>query len=589
MLFYINVTSWHLLESFITESISPHIFYSQRSFGNNLSRYLDVNNELGNFLILSTRDTKSDYSIQIDDSLIDKEELLQIKGYDSLYIYSKTIYFRKGLISVRFSSQELMDSFLAESHILFEVKCVEKYASSFYVSNPKRLPVDASKKLLDNNLLSFSLSDSIMQDNVYDTIKGAILGYIRGVYTTSNSQEQLLRLELNSLKNTFTGLNTHVMMSDKAVSDYESISSRIFSCKTKFFELRNIKTNHFDVLLQLYEEIISLAQMRANEIAEKKSPNLMNIISDLEKNKKDIESQIFRIEIECDISNIQSELQAIKDQERINGLNIGKTRLYFKPGTEEYERKQYLKSRINDFRENNSEYKELLSALSRIDQRITELLGQQGTYDNVIQSIFMRISDIMNDLLKMTSDTEQHNIVDFNDIVLKDDNTLFINSNEYSKAEHEYFHTVLSYLVANNVNEPISDHLILNVIAETAKSYKLLPSSITEDGQYILSCLRNFWLYKNQRSTSFTFPDKMPILQSIMAFYIKPFGYDQIERFMLNKRLTLKSYAFMIWGACLGFAALPKTFTNVIYLNDEITLALDEFLTKIEKQIHITH
>lgn len=40
----------------------------------------------------------------------------------------------------------------------------------------------------------------------------------------------------------------------------------------------------------------------------------------------------------------------------------------------------------------------------------------------------MRISDIMNDLLKMTSDTEQHNIVDFNDIVLKDDNTLFSNT-----------------------------------------------------------------------------------------------------------------------------------------------------------------
>ena len=51
MQYYINVTSWNLLESFVTESLSPFAFYQNRNFGNNLSRYLDKSNEKTNFLI----------------------------------------------------------------------------------------------------------------------------------------------------------------------------------------------------------------------------------------------------------------------------------------------------------------------------------------------------------------------------------------------------------------------------------------------------------------------------------------------------------------------------------------------------------
>ncbi len=51
MIYYINITSWNLLESFVTESISPHAFYSERTFGNNQSRYLDARHELNEFLV----------------------------------------------------------------------------------------------------------------------------------------------------------------------------------------------------------------------------------------------------------------------------------------------------------------------------------------------------------------------------------------------------------------------------------------------------------------------------------------------------------------------------------------------------------
>jgi hypothetical protein len=61
MFYYISTNSWNLLESFVSESISPFSFYQVRGYGNNLSRYLDGTNERANYLILSTKEINGDY------------------------------------------------------------------------------------------------------------------------------------------------------------------------------------------------------------------------------------------------------------------------------------------------------------------------------------------------------------------------------------------------------------------------------------------------------------------------------------------------------------------------------------------------
>lgn len=63
MFYYISINSWNLLESFISESISPFSFYQVRGYGNNLSRYIDGTNERVNYLILSTKEIEGDYII----------------------------------------------------------------------------------------------------------------------------------------------------------------------------------------------------------------------------------------------------------------------------------------------------------------------------------------------------------------------------------------------------------------------------------------------------------------------------------------------------------------------------------------------
>ena len=69
-----------------------------------------------------------------------------------------------------------------------------------------------------------------------------------------------------------------------------------------------------------------------------------------------------------------------------------------------------------------------------------------------------------------------------------------------------------------------------------------------------------------------------------MSFLIKPRGFDQIERFMLNKGFQLKKYAFLLWGVSLGYAAIPKTLTNILNDKSQDTL-LDDFLYEISMDI----
>jgi hypothetical protein len=68
-----------------------------------------------------------------------------------------------------------------------------------------------------------------------------------------------------------------------------------------------------------------------------------------------------------------------------------------------------------------------------------------------------------------------------------------------------------------------------------------------------------------------------------MSFFVKPLGFDQMERYMMIKKYPNKAYAFMLWGAWVGFADMPKTFTNVIYQNNNITLMIENKMGEISR------
>ncbi len=579
MKYYTSINSWNLLESFVTESLSPFTFYKERNFGNNLSRFINTSNEKINFLILSTTDIGGEYTIEIDDSILDKDNIKPIKNLKTTFTYGKTIYYKVGFVKFRFASEDLLDALISESQILFEVKCIEKYKSSFFVKEVKEKKTSVTLQRLGETF-SFERQTFINNDNKFNLIKGAIVGYACGELTTFGLEDQRLIIMIKDIKNSFAGLNTQIMVNDIDVLYPEKFTMKLQECKKLYFDILKEKTNNFDILTQLFCEIKSLVSLRVKELSEYKSDDWKLKYEKMISQKQDLENQIFQIEIDNDILSIKKELQQIKDQERLMGESQGKTRIYFKKGTPEYDNKLKLKEKLETFEETNDYYKSLLVKLDRLNQSIIDSTNGKSQYDNAISALFLRISDIINDLQKKVQIGKTLNEVNLVPINIAADGILILNDLTIEKSEIEFFNTLLKIIINRDTLEPISDFYILSLVERAANEYKFCETATTEKGQILIECLREFWKYKNNLTRSFNIPIDMPVLQSIMSFFLKPFGYDQIERFMMNKKYTKKKYAMMLWAACNGYAALPKTFTAILYQENVYYSEMDNLLQK---------
>ena len=398
MQYYINVTSWNLLESFVTESLSPFAFYKNRNFGNNLSRYWDKSNEKTNFLILSTKDRGGDYVIKIDGTLLDSSCIFPIRKSRTLFIYSKTIFYKKGSVKFRFSSEDLRDSLMAESQILSEVKCVEKYSSDFFVEFVKQ--VDSKEMSKGDNPFSFQQNEFIEQDNIYNKVKGAIVAYVRGVSSSVNGEIQTLTIKTTDLKNDFAGLNTSIMVNECSISNTGNFIHLIRECKELYSKTIKKQTNLFDIIEQQFYEIVKLASKREAEISGFYSQDKKEREKSLLQEKENLENKLFSIESETEIAKLRNELGRIKTEEKERGKMYGKSRKYYEKGTEKYNRKQFLKSEIKKFEEDHEESRNLKNHITDIKQQLANLTNVPITYDAAIGALFVRISDIINDILR---------------------------------------------------------------------------------------------------------------------------------------------------------------------------------------------
>lgn len=580
MKYYISINSWNLLESFVTESLSPFAFYNKRNFGNNLSRFINNSNDKIKFIVLSTVDNGGDYSIIVNDTILDTSSIKPVKGLKTMFVYSKTLYYKKGTVSFRFGSQALLDAFVAESQILFEVKCIDKYKDDFFIKEVKEKKASSTLRRLGESF-SFEQQTLVKNDNQFNIIKGAIVGYARGALTTSDSSDLRLVSMIKDIKNSFAGLNTQIMVNDSEVERPEAYIIKLKECKKSFNEVLHEKTNYFDILTQLFLEVRNLASLRCAELSRYKVDNKERLIDQ----KQDIEYEICKIERTSNISILKAELKQIKDEEKRLGERSGKTRIYFKKDTPKYNRKQELKAILKEFEESNEDYKALLRKLDEINTSIQNANSGKSQYDATLSALFVRISDITNNLQKKFDQGKSLNAVDFSCIEYTQEYGLELREASEDNDELEYFNVLIKTIVSRETLETISEQFILSLIEKSAIAFKSCPSYESEKGKLIMECLRNYWRYKHNQCTGFVIPGDMPVLQSVMSFFLKPFGFDQIERYMMNKKFTKKKYAMMLWAACNGYAALPKTFTSVLYQDEENYMAMDNLLEDIMHQL----
>lgn len=580
MTYWIIIDSWNLMETFTTESISPHSFYMNRSFGNDLTRYISKEGELFNNLILYKKEPKSDYAIEIDSMLID-ESLISEKKKEEAFLYPKTIYFKKGLVRFRFKDEASIKGFIAESRIIIEVKTIEKYSKDFFVGGENAYKVS---RLHKSECLSFELHDYIQIDNYFNSIKGGIISYACGEKTTTSIENQSLFLSLTSLKNLIAGFNTTVMMGEEDNIDYSSYKISLIKVKNDFSKsIFYQNANQFEVLKHILDEIITLSSLRLDVVAHQKTPYYALEIAELEKKKEQYKELLYSLE-DSNIHEIHEELNLIKEQEVRNGEKEGKKRKFFPKGSPEFLRKQELKSLIDRYKENNTEYKNAYKEYKAIESSLANSVVGVTQYDSAISALFSRFSDNINDILKMikTNIGEENNSINILPTIRIQGKTIDVEIDSASKEEKLIYNILLNVILSNPIGKrsTISDSTIIDIVEESGKLFAGYEESKSECGKLILSTLRNYWLYKKQKTDTFIIPEQLPIVQVIMSFLIKPRGFDQIERFMLNRGFQMKKYAYFLWGCLIGYAAIPKTLTKM--LNDESQEAIiDDYLTKV--------
>ena len=467
---------------------------------------------------------------------------------------------------------------------MFEVKCIEKYKSEFIVKTSNALPISTGKIA---NAISFQLQEYVAQDCIYDRLKGMIVAFTRAMAFAKNPQEQKLMCILRDLKNSFAGLNTQVMVSEIAVSNESKYISLIQTAKGIYNGTVKTRTNLFDILMQHFSEIVKLAKARAEEISQNKQANSTDKRDFLITQKDALESKLYSMECHDGISVWIEELNSIKKKERDNGIKNGKKREYFKKGTWEYERKKYLKQEIKKYEDENYEFKSIKQQIADIKQQITNIESGSSMYDTTLGALFVRVSDIMNDLIgKAKVSGEANGNIDYSCFSLKN---LTISIEVLNSDEEKVFLDVIMNEALMCKQRGLSDEVVLNLIVESPNKYKCLECSNTEKGKQILSTLREFWSYKHNQCSSFSIPANLVVLKSLMAFFIKPFGFDQIDRYAQNRGIDNKEYGYMLRGALIGYTAFPKTFTDALYTNTDIYIPMDEYLTAIHKQVETQH
>lgn len=584
MKYWIVIDSWNLMETFTTESLSPHIFYLERAFGNDLTRYISKNGELFNNLVLYAEEPSADYAIELDDSLLDKSLLSENKKKKNFF-YPKTVYFQKGKVRFRFKNHDSIKAFIAESKIIIEVKTIEKYSSDFFVESSTR---KIKPSIGGNDSLPFGKDEHILADNIFNSVKGGVISYICGIKTSTSVENQSLMLSINSLKNLIAGLNTVVMMGEESSIDYSPYKISLAKAKSEFVRSPfSDKINLFEVLKHILDEIFSLSTLRLQKVAEQKSPSYKYEISRLKNKKAELEELLYKLE-DSNIRDIKEELNLIKRREVENGELEGKKRKFFPKGSKEYERKRELKVLIEKYKEENEEYKSAYREYKSIETSLSYTVVGVTQYDSAISSLFIRFSDNINDILKLIKSGIVKNCTETESLpkMLIQKNGIEIAIENVSLEEKVLYNIIFKLImyISNEKQNVVSDSKIVELVELAGKQFGETDMSNTEVGTCIMNTLRTFWSYKNQKVDSFDIPNNLPLLQSIMSFLIKPRGFDQIDRFMLNRGYQLKQYAYMLWGAIVGYAAIPKTLTNIINNNIKEDI-LDKYLSSIYKSI----
>jgi hypothetical protein len=592
---WLPINLWNLNEVFTTESISPVSFYAVRDFGNPVNRNQEKIED-ANHLVLFADKVKSEILIEISSDLLDTSYLKEIKTKPKSYEYDKTVYLKSGLFKVYFCSQEILQTFRNNTFMLLEVKTVNKYKTktdTFIVD--EKIDKNRSRATYQAQLLSEKNDFEPFFDKAFNQLKGLIYGYVIGSIGTLGENEQGLVSDLSKLKNTIGGVHTNIVLTEQYSNFWLiNVHKQIKDCSKRYFDLFNQNSMVFDTLILRLEEVDNLDKRRCDELQKQKSPNYKREFEREQNDLEKVKRVLYKYESEYDITSKREELQSIKNQEKENGKRKGKEREYFKKGTYEYDRKKELKNLIEEF-EKNPDYADYKQRIEQLEVNVRNYQSGYTQYDTSINEQFNRISEHLNDITKratnffLSKNNKESELPDVSfDFNIKPVADYYLKqSNQYTNFSIQLPKTLLetitkeeSELLKVSLNAIMSfpqgrlgnysEENILNILIEIGRH--LSDGSAKE-------ILREYYKYRKAESDNFVFPAN-DVLANLIVFFMKLQGHDQINKMLVAKNVKHKQIAFMLYGAYVGFANMPKTFTNIIFdsENQKLQESIDNYL-----------
>ena len=279
-----------------------------------------------------------------------------------------------------------------------------------------------------------------------------------------------------------------------------------------------------------------------------------------------------------------------------------------KKNSREHNQKSSLKERITELKEAIDKIKEERRPGKTEIQKYKLELAEYSEfgrtqYDSNIEEQFYKISGYINDLIFSTNDKitqsqqsqkkypdlsqikfDIHSLANAfneskrNDFVISLQSELF----EFASDEERFlFKEILEVvLLETNFSTEVSETSITTILEKVFANFSESKFSKTEIGKEILSHLQNLSAYRANKEVNYTFPNSMPVLQNFISFIIKPHNNDELKNFAYSKEAKDLHFAFSMWAAFIGFANLPKTFTDILLESgdDHLIEYIDEYL-----------
>jgi len=546
--YWIGLSEWSLKSLFIDECIAPVSWYDIRGFGSKSIRN-EVFDDAFDYILLHNSRPFSEYSLKVDSTLIETSKIRKSLTKNGPLGYNASIYLVPGLVEIYFNSRDTKNSFSRRSRMILEMKPLSKWERSMIVKLQNEINTGNSQNTQFD--LSFTQSDdAIGISRNLNSLKGGFYCVMYGVIQFESKSTMILK-QIRGLKNRSVGLHTSISLYDKSedllmldtVDDWR-------------LDLESLKR----VLLDDFERLLDVLITRSNSVK-----SFFLELRDL-KNRENINNsdEVFRLRSQ--IEQLEFELKSIKNEEKANGEKIGKSRLYFKKGSERYLQKCQIKDALERIKKENpqmltysqdnlevklsaainEQFWSISTVLSKIEN---ELVINQATFFKSLESCLKGLRTKIN----------EERVVIFSAQSIAD---LFGCTDDIERLE--IILDALSYNHRGWSGDKSNDKLLQLV--------EFVGSRL--EGEVQKECFRNFFRYKRGDTANFDFTENL-VLNSFFAFLLKPYDFQSLNKYCLGKDEIDSRLAFLFFGLYNGFSSLPANLIARVFDNDEQFLLSD--------------